>query len=186
MVRKCSINVRKCSGCDEEMVKKCQKMVWNDQDIVGNMESCQLHSRKKGNLRCIHNWKQIVSISAWCNIPTNLALLPPSHIIVGVDISLTLRQPRVESAVPAAGCCLVHLGNVRSSFLICRENGNMISLSVLLTRGLPPPSEIMMPWPKNYICTLIELQNKIELAWSKTIAITYFVFCPTLCFNVNP
>ena len=34
--------------------------------------------------------------------------------------------------------------------------------------------------------TLIELQNKLKLAWSKTVAITYFIFCPSLCFNVNP
>ena len=34
--------------------------------------------------------------------------------------------------------------------------------------------------------TLIELQNKLKLAWSKTVAITYFIFCPSLCLNVNP
>ena len=34
--------------------------------------------------------------------------------------------------------------------------------------------------------TLIKLQNKLKLAWYKTVAITYFIFWLNLCFNVNP
>ena len=106
-----------------------------------------------------------------------MALLPSFHVIVWVNISPALRHPRVESAIPTAGRCLVNLANVKF-------------LGSFICHAYPVPSSDFRDYDAMTWKWLV-LKSKKKLcpalhAWSNTVAITYFVFCPSLCLNVNP
>ena len=132
-------------------------------------------------LCCVQNWKQFASISSGCNFSTNLAPLPPSQVIVGVNICLVLRQPRIESAKPAAGSCLVHLAT------FSEKQTNVLCL-FCSPCAYPHIQRLWCHDLENDLIAQLFLKYSVSagLTRSNTVAITYFVFRPGLCLNKNP